>query len=115
VKFGADFVAQMDGRSALGKEVRSRIEAIEADLGGPDTLSHAQRSLVAHTVWIDLVLENEECRIASGQGIDIGPHTQLVNTLVGLYKTLGLKRQTRQVGLADYIQKGGSTPREGSP
>jgi hypothetical protein len=115
VKFGKNFVEQMDGRSALGKEVRCRIEAIEADLGGPDTLSHAQRSLVEHAVWVDLALSNEECRIARGEGIDIGPHTQLVNTLVGLYKTLGLKRQARQIGLADYLKRGESTPREGSP
>jgi hypothetical protein len=108
VKFGTDFVEQIDGRSLLGREVRSRIGAIEADLGGPDALSHAQRSLVEHAVWVDLVLSNEECRIARGEGVDVGPFTQLINTLAGLYKALGLKRQVREERLSDYLKRGES-------
>jgi hypothetical protein len=105
VKFGTDFVEQMDGRSAFGKEVRRRMNALMRDLGGEDSLSFQQQSLVTRAIWLDLVLSNEECRIARGEGVDIGPHTQLINTLVGLYKTLGLKRQARQAKLSDYLQR----------
>jgi hypothetical protein len=115
VRFQGDFLERVDGRSLLGREVRMRIEGIEADLGGPDALSHAQRSLVRRAVWLELCAEQDETRIAEGGGIDIGPHTQLVNTLVGLYKTLGLKRQAREARLSDYLKRSETTLREGSP
>jgi hypothetical protein len=44
VKFGTDFVEQMDGRSAFGKEVRRRMNALMRDLGGEDSLSFQQQS-----------------------------------------------------------------------
>jgi hypothetical protein len=105
VKYGQDFVSTLDGRYRLGREVRSRLDAIEADLGG--MLSHAQRSLVRRVVWVELCIEHEEARIGEGGGIDIGPHTQLVNTLLALYKTLGLQRRAKQIPLADYLTEKG--------
>jgi hypothetical protein len=116
IRYRQDFAAVMDGRSRLAREVRDRLTAMLTDLGGEGILSHAQISLCKRAVWLELCCEHEETRVADGCGIDIGPHTQLVNTLVGLYKTLGLKRQAREASLTEYLKKGGeSTPREGSP
>jgi hypothetical protein len=83
----------MDGRTRLGREVRDRLQALVIDLGGDDTLSHAQRSLCRRAVWLELCIEHEETRIAEGGGIDIQPHRQLVGGLLAIYKALGLKRQ----------------------
>ena len=57
---------------------------------------------------MELLLENEEARIAEGQGIDIAPHVALVSSLLGIYKALGLKRQAREARLSDYLKRGES-------
>lgn len=102
VRYGQDFVTQLDGRCRLSKTVSVRLEALEGDLGG--VLSHAQRSLCRRAVWLELCAEHEEARIAEGGGVDIGPHTQLVNTLLSIYKSLGLKRQPKpSPTLRDYL------------
>jgi hypothetical protein len=53
-----------------------------------------------------LLLSNEETRIARGEGIDIPAHTQLVSSLLSVFKTLGIRRVARQAKLADYLRKG---------
>jgi hypothetical protein len=114
VKFSADLVQQVDGRSMLGRAVRDRLERLYRDLGGSDDgggLSFQQQSLATHAVWLDLVLSAEECKISQGQGIDTHAHVALVTSLLALYRTLGLQRRAKQVGLADYIQRRG-TPRK---
>ena len=58
----------MNSRTRLGREVRNRLLALVADLGGEDPLSHAQRSLCRRAVWLELCIEHEETRIAEQQG-----------------------------------------------
>jgi hypothetical protein len=109
VRYREDFASVMDGRSRLARELRDRLSALVADLGGEDALSHAQRSLCQRAVWLELCIEHEETRIAEGGGIDIAPHAQLVGTLLSIFKTLGLKRQPRPTpSLRDYLTKGES-------
>ena len=48
-------------------------------------------------VWLEAVIEHSEQRLAAGDGIDLGGHTQAINTLIGLYRLLGLERRTRKV------------------
>jgi hypothetical protein len=121
VRFSVDLVEQVDGRSMLGRAVRDRLERLFRDLGGGDAgggLSFQQQSLATHAVWLDLVLSAEECKISQGQGIDTHAHVALVNTLLAVYRALGLQRQARQVGLADYLaanNRGSEAGTKGSP
>jgi hypothetical protein len=108
-KYGSDFVATLDGRFRLSKEVHRRLQTLIADLGGEGAMSHAQISLCRRAIWLELVIEGEEARIGSGGGVDIAPHTQLVGSLLAVFKALGLKKQARQVRLSDYLKKGEST------
>ena len=109
VKFGTDFAETVDGRSLLGRAVRDRIERLHQDLGGAAHLSFQQLSLCQRVVWLDLLLSNEEARIARGEGVDIPAHTQLVSSLLSVFKTLGIRRVARQAKLADYLRKGEPT------
>jgi len=94
----------LDGRCRLAREVRTRVQALFADLGGEGAaLSHAQRSLIRRAVWLEMVLEGDELRIGEGEGVDIAPHVALVGSLVSIYKTLGLKRVAREARLKDYL------------
>ena len=58
VRYREDFASIIDGRSRLAREVRDRLSALVADLGGEDALSHAQRSLCRRAVWLDLCVEH---------------------------------------------------------
>lgn len=55
-------------------------------------MSHQQRSVCKRAIWIELMVEHEEARIAEGGGIDGALHTQLTGALLAIYKALGLKR-----------------------
>lgn len=106
VRYEESFVSLLDGRSRLAREVRDRLQRLVADLGGESGLSHAQRSLCKRAIWLEIVIENEESRIGSGGGVDIAPHTQLVGSLLAIFKALGIKRVAREAKLADYLKRG---------
>lgn len=114
-KYSPDFAERLDKRTVIARTVLSRIENIESDLGGGDSLSHARRSLVRRVVWLEAIIEHTEQRLAAGEAIDIGSHTQATNTLVGLFKTLGLERRQKPVkSLRDYMN-GTPAPVSGTP
>ncbi|MDA8348267.1 MAG: hypothetical protein M0038_05605 [Pseudomonadota bacterium] len=94
-RYSPDFADRLDRRTSIAKAIRGRIEAIETDLGGVDVLSHARRSLVRRVVWLEAIIEHSEQRLAAGEGIDLGGHTQAINSLLGLYRLLGLERRQR--------------------
>jgi hypothetical protein len=102
VKFDPDFIERLSKRYSLARIVQARREALEAHCGGD--LSYVQRSLVKRTVWLELLTESYEQRVASGEQIDVGALTQLNNTLKGLYKDLGIKPTARPVQTLDQLR-----------
>jgi hypothetical protein len=107
VRYHADFAETVDGRTLLGRAVRDHFNSLVQDLGGPGRLSHQERSLCMRATWLQLMLEHEESRISDGQGVDIGPHVALVNSLLQVYRVLGLKRREPAAPtLRDYLQRG---------
>ena len=94
-RYSPDFAERLDGRTSIAKAILGRIEAIESDLGGADMLSHARRSLIRRVVWLEAIIEHSEQKLAAGEGIDLGGHTQAINSLLGLYRLLGLERRAR--------------------
>ena len=106
-KYSPDFAERLDGRTSIAKAILGRIEAIETDLGGADALSHARRSLIRRVVWLEAIVEHSEQRLAGGEGIDLGGHTQAINTLIGLYRLLGLERRQRPVKTLREVMSGG--------
>lgn len=94
-KYSPDFADRLDRRTSIAKAIRGRIGAIETDMGGADLLSHARRSLVRRVVWLEAIVEHSEQKLAAGEGIDLGAHVQAVNSMIGLYRLLGLERRQR--------------------
>jgi hypothetical protein len=100
-----DFVERMDGRSTLSEVIPRRIESIEADMGGTDSLSYARRSLVRRVVWLEAVVETYEQNLAKDRTIDLGAYTQSINSLLGLFRLLGLERKARRIpALKGYLE-----------
>jgi hypothetical protein len=96
-KFDPDFMDRLSKRYSLTRVVQTRCDALVQHCGGTALadLSYVQRSLVKRTIWLELLTESYEQRVASGQEIDVGALTQLNNALKGLYKDLGLKPTAR--------------------
>jgi hypothetical protein len=104
-KFDPDFIDKLSKRYSLARIVRERRDALEAHCGGE--LSYVQRALVKRTVWLELLAETYEQKVANGEQIDVGALTQLNNTLKGFYKDLGVHRTARPArSLADVMGHG---------
>lgn len=103
-RFEAGWLAKMDTRMALVREMRDRFEAFASDLGGADQLSYAQRSLVERGLWLEYWLADQERQLATGAEFDVGKWVQAANSLQGIYSKLGLERRARDVpSLATYL------------
>ncbi len=96
-RYSPDFAERLDKRTSIAKAIIERIGTIETDMGGAEALSHARRSLIRRTVWLEAIIEHSEQKLAAGEGIDLGGHTQAINSLLGLYRLLGLERRARPV------------------
>jgi hypothetical protein len=94
----------LDQRTKALQHVRKSIGAIEADLGGTDRLSHAERSLVQRCAILAAMATDQEAAYLTGRPIDIANYCTLVNALRRTFETVGLKRVPREIAsLQDYI------------
>lgn len=105
-RYSSNWLARLDKRTRLARAVLDRISALESDAGGADMLSHARRSLVRRAAWLEALIEGHELRLAAGEAIDVGSLTQLTNTLLGIYRQLGLERRQRPVRSLRDVMKG---------
>ncbi len=97
------FLHELDSRTVLAQEMRARFARFTDDLGGLDSLSYAQRSLVERALWLEHWLAQQEQALAMDGEFDVGKWTQAVNALQGILSKLGLQRQTKDINLADFI------------
>jgi hypothetical protein len=109
-RFAAGYLRALDGRTALAQDMLARWAAITDDLGGEASLSYAQRSLVERALWLEHFLAQQERALAEGRAeeFDPGRWTQGANTLLGLYRQLGIERRAKDVtDLQSYIRQRG--------
>jgi hypothetical protein len=106
-KYTPGYIDKLDGRTAIAADMRLRWQELTDDLGGADRLSYAQRSLVERALWIEHWIASQERVLADGGDADTGRMTQATNSLLGLYRTLGLDRKARDItpALSDYIAR----------
>ena len=107
-RYEPDFERRIDKRTAVGSALIARLNTMQSDLGGPDSLSHAKQSLIKRAVWLEAVVESLEQNLSNGQPVDLGGYTQAINSLLGLYRTLGLERLQRPVKSLRQIMDGTS-------
>jgi hypothetical protein len=111
-RYSKNFLAKMDGRIELARELKAAFEEVTNDLGGIDTLSHMNRSLCERFVFLEAVLRGLELQMAEEgtkqSKVDAGQllsrWIQGLNSLTGLARTLGLERRARKVDdLRSYV------------
>jgi hypothetical protein len=99
-----DFLATLDGRTVVARELKARLTALHNDLGGEPNLSYQQRSLAKRAIYLEARAESMEAAMASGKDVELGQYIMSINAMVGLFRTLGLARQRTSVTLNSYLQ-----------
>ncbi len=93
---------EMDGRLAVVKEIKRRMDDLCEDAGVDST---QKRMLASQAVFVNLQLETMQAEALETGEIQMGVYYQAVNCLVGLLKALGLDRKVQQVTLRQYVQE----------
>lgn len=108
-RFDSGWIQALDGRTSIAQTMRERYSALSSDLGGHDHLSYQRKSLASRALWIEAQIEMKEAALARGEEVDTGALTQQINSLLGLYKTLGLDRVAKDApDLATYLAAKGA-------
>lgn len=102
-KYSEDFLGSMDRRCSAAIKLNTRLQLLTDDLGGLESLSYQQISLAKRAVFVEQHLEHLETALASGEDVSPSILHQAVNTLTGLYRTLGIHRKRREQSIKEYI------------
>lgn len=102
-EFEPRFIEDLDHRHAIAKEVRRRYEVLRNDVGADQS---AQRDMLCRrAVFMGVCLETMEHEGLSDGNFDSGKYTQMVNSLIGLLRVLGLdKKPQAATDLTSYLE-----------
>ena len=104
--YSSNWLDRLDKRTKVARAVLDRIACLESDAGGADAISHAKRSLIRRAAFIEALCEGQELKVTAGQEIDAGSLTQLTNTLLGIYRMLGLERRLKPIRSLREVMSG---------
>jgi hypothetical protein len=102
-RFVPRFWDEADGRQMMVKEIKRRYEQLREDVGAA---SYQKDLLAQRAIFISVQLETMEANAVEGKAFDAGRYTQMVNTLLGLLKALGLERYIKHAAdLRTYLKE----------
>jgi hypothetical protein len=96
--------AELDGRTNAARYFDRICGDIESDLGGREQLSTIEVALIEAFAGAALTLQNLNTRLALGEQIDLGEHSQAVSSMVRVASRLGLRRRAKDIGLLDPLE-----------
>jgi hypothetical protein len=107
---GSLLVEDADQRTRWVRRLRDLMALHIADLGGPDNISEAERSIIRRAATLTVELEQMEAKfaVAGGAGREqLYQYQTCSNTLRRLLETVGMKRRPKNVGptLDQYIEQ----------
>lgn len=109
-KFTPQLLAHADGRYAVVKLLRRRLERLKKECGAD---SYQKELLCERAVFIALQLETLEAQASEGTPIEITVYTQMFNSLSGALSKLGLERNIKEVeDLRLYVEKNGKKKKQ---
>jgi hypothetical protein len=106
---GTSFLPGIDGRSPWIRRAKDLIVEHTQDLGGPDNVSAAERSITRRVAVLSVELENLEARFATAGSAtteDLDLYQRTANSLRRLLEAVGLQRRARDVtppSIKDYV------------
>ena len=100
-QFIPQFWDEADGRCSVIKEIRHRYEVLKGDTQA----DNYQKDLICQrAIFISVQLETMEMVASETGSFNAGVYTQMVNSLMGLLKSLGLERKRKNVvSLQEYV------------
>jgi hypothetical protein len=90
----------VDGRSTWVRRLRDLIDLYQADLGGEDAVSEAERSIIRRIATLTIELERMEVDFASAgeaKPDQLDLYQRTANSLRRLLEAIGLQRRARDV------------------
>lgn len=97
VTSGRRLFVEGDGRSPWSRRYRDLIAGHVSDLGGHDTLSEAQKSLIRRASAIECELEQMEGQLSLGEEVDLDVFTRSSSHLRRIFETLGIERRAKDI------------------
>ena len=108
---GTSLLPGVDGRSAWVRRAKELISDHTSDLGGIDSVSAAERSIIRRACVLTIELERYEKRFAlageaSPEDLDI--YARVAGNLRRLLEAVGLQRRARHITptLDEYLEQG---------
>jgi hypothetical protein len=101
VTTGRRVFVEGDGNSRWARRYGDLIAAHCQDLGGVESLSASQISLIKRASTLELECEQAEGKLSMSQEIDLDLYQRMLNSLRRALETLGLERRSRDVTLID--------------
>lgn len=99
-KYEPGVLLKLDGRTSIFKRLKATYREIVRDLGGEESLSRVQLTLIERYSFLTGLLSEYEAEIArdprSSKDL-VGSYTNTSNAALGLAKSLGLKRKAPSV------------------
>lgn len=110
-KYTPGFIADLDRRSIVYKQLRASYNEVVAEAGGKDSLTHTKRALIERFVFLEACLQSWEHEIATNPKVPdslLSRWVQASNSLIGLAKVIGLNRTPRKAAnLKQYMKERG--------
>jgi hypothetical protein len=94
---GSKLLVDGDGNSAWSRRYRDLVAAHAVDLGGPDLLSEAQKSLIRRASTLECELERMEAQLSRGEPIDLDMFSRVSGNLRRILESIGLDRVAREI------------------
>jgi hypothetical protein len=96
-----------DGRTATARRFKDITLAVAADQRGINELSEARLQLIRRFSALCCHAELLEARLANGEQVDIGEHSNLSSTLVRIASRIGIDRIPKDVtpSLGEYLKR----------
>ncbi len=101
-KFTPKLLQEGDGRRAVMKELRRRVDLLVADTGAD---CYQRKVLCERAAFLTLQCETMEATVVDGEPIEEGQYTQKVNALCGLLQRLGLTKAQTMDDLSEYLKE----------
>jgi hypothetical protein len=110
VSNGSKLLPQVDGRSSWARRTRDLIDNHVSDLGGPENISEAVKSIVRRASVLTTELELLERKFAMAGGASpeqLNSYQRAANSLRRLLEAIGLERRSRDVSadLMTYLDQ----------
>lgn len=103
-KHKADWLKLMDKRTSISQDLERRREDLCNDLGGIDTLSYQQLTMIDRCIFLEYYLQKEEVKLVNNDDFDSGKWIQACNSLNGLISKLGIEKANSCLATGQPIQ-----------